>query len=140
MALGHPPTALREGLGREPVEVLSSVDFLVVFSNEDQIRELRLDMRKLEELELRGIIVTARGKEVDFVSRFFAPSAGIDEDSVTGSAHFALIPYWAGKLGQKEMIARQISQRGGEIFCRNCGEKVLISGQAAVYLTGHITI
>lgn len=134
------PTALREGLGREPVEVLSSVDFLVVFSNEDQVRELRPDMRKLEELELRGVIVTARGNEVDFVSRFFAPSVGIDEDPVTGSAHSTLIPYWAGKLGQKEMIARQISQRGGEIFCRDCGERVLISGQAAVYLTGHITI
>ncbi len=134
------PKALREGLGSDPVEVLSSMDFLAVFSNEDQIRELRPDMRKLKELELRGIIVTARGNEVDFVSRFFAPSVGIDEDPVTGSAHSALIPYWAGKLGKKEMIARQVSQRGGEIFCQDRGERVLISGQAVLYLTGHITI
>ena len=134
------PPALTEGLGMEPLETLRSEDFLAVFASEDQIRELHPDMKRLQDLDLRGVIVTARGDEADFVSRFFAPKVGIDEDPVTGSAHTVLIPYWAQKLGKKDMEARQISQRGGEIFCRDRAERVLISGHAALYLTGEITV
>ncbi|MBW2621739.1 MAG: PhzF family phenazine biosynthesis protein [Deltaproteobacteria bacterium] len=134
------PPALAEGLGMEPIEALRSEDFLAVFASEDQVRELHPDMKRLRDLDLRGVIVTARGDEADFVSRFFAPKVGIDEDPVTGSAHTVLIPYWSQKLNKKDMKALQVSQRGGEIFCQDRGERVLISGHAALYLTGRITV
>jgi predicted PhzF superfamily epimerase YddE/YHI9 len=88
----------------------------------------------------RGIIVTARGEDCDFVSRFFAPGVGINEDPVTGSAHTALIPFWAERLGKKKMRARQVSKRGGELFCEDLGERVLISGRAVTYLQGEIEV
>jgi len=91
-------------------------------------------------LDLRGVIVTARGDKVDFVSRFFAPRFGIDEDPVTGSAHCALIPYWAEKLNKKEVHAHQVSQRSGELFCKDCGERVVIAGRAVTFMEGSITI
>ena len=134
------PPALIEGLGMEPLEVLISQDLMAVFSSEDQVRKLTPDMAALKNLEARGVIATARGDEADFVSRFFAPKVGIDEDPVTGSAHSALIPYWSEKLGKKDLRAFQVSARGGEIFCGHRGGRVKISGRAVVYLTGHITI
>jgi len=134
------PKALIDGLGREAMEVLRSENYVAVFSGEDEIRELQPDMGMLRKLDLRGVAVTAQGSSVDFVSRFFAPKFGIDEDPVTGSAHCALTPYWAGKLNKKNLHAHQVSERGGELFCKDCGDRVSISGRAVMYMEGSITI
>jgi predicted PhzF superfamily epimerase YddE/YHI9 len=98
------------------------------------------DMGTLKKLDLRGVIVSAPGDEADFVSRFFAPALGIDEDPVTGSAHCALIPYWSRKLGKTDLHAYQVSRRGGELFCADRGDRVIISGRAVRYMEGRITI
>jgi len=122
-------------------EVLGSEeDVMIVFENEKTIRNLHLDMQSLNELTCRGIIVTAPGEQCDFVSRFFAPSVGIPEDPVTGSAHCVLVPYWSEKLGKKKLYARQVSKRGGELFCEDRGERVGIAGNAVLYLEGTILI
>ena len=94
----------------------------------------------MKQLDFRGVIITAPGDQCDFVSRFFAPRVGVPEDPVTGSAHCVLIPYWASVLGKKEFYALQVSRRGGELFCGLEGERVRISGKAALYLAGTITI
>jgi PhzF family phenazine biosynthesis protein len=134
------PPALLEALGEKPVETLRSEDYFIVFPDEDVIRALSPDMTKLEQVDLRGTIVTARGKDVDFVSRFFAPKLGVEEDPVTGSAHCALIPYWSKQLDKKELHALQVSQRGGELFCRDLGKRVAIAGRAVAYMRGVVTI
>ena len=89
---------------------------------------------------MRGVIVSSKGNDCDFVSRFFAPKYGIDEDPVTGSAHCTLIPYWSKKLGKKKLHAKQLSERGGELFCEMKNDRVVISGKAAQYLRGEIEI
>jgi len=134
------PKELVNGLRKEPLEVLCSEDYFVLFSSEKQIRELNRDMGMLKKLDLRGVIVTAKGNKVDFVSRFFAPKFGVDEDPVTGSAHCALTPYWANKLNKKNLHAHQVSQRGGELFCKDCGDRVKISGRAIKFMEGSIII
>jgi PhzF family phenazine biosynthesis protein len=134
------PDALRDGLGREPSEVLASVNYMAVFPEEADVRSIKPDMALLEKLDLQGVIVTAPGREADFVSRFFCPKFGVPEDPVTGSAHCALTPYWAEKLNKKELHARQISARGGELLCVDLGERVKISGQAVKYMEGFIHI
>ncbi|MCP4647763.1 MAG: PhzF family phenazine biosynthesis protein, partial [bacterium] len=138
-----PSEALTLALGDEPIELYKSRDFLAVFETEDQIVALKPNMDKLgklSRLETFGVIVTAPGKSVDFVSRFFAPGAGIPEDPVTGSAHSTLIPYWAERLGKKRLNALQLSERGGELFCEDRGDRVLISGFAVTYSEGFIHI
>ena len=135
-----PPEALGRALGTEPLEVLAADDWLVVLDSEETIRTLQPDMALLKQLERRGVIVTARGNECDFVSRFFAPNYGIDEDPVTGSAHTILTPYWAERLGSNRLHARQLSTRGGELYCELKGERVFIGGKVVPYLRGTITI
>jgi PhzF family phenazine biosynthesis protein len=134
------PRELLDGLGRKPLEVSCSEDYLAVFSGEDEIVGLDPDMGTLKKLDFRGVIVTAKGKKVDFVSRFFAPKLGVDEDPVTGSAHCALTPYWANKLNKQDLHAHQLSKRGGELFCSDCGDRVVISGRAVRFMEGSITI
>lgn len=134
------PKVLLEGLKREPAEVLCSEDFLVVYPSEKDIVDLQPDFTKLNELGLRGVIVTAKGEKADFVSRFFAPTYGINEDPVTGSAHCELTPFWAERLKKNELQALQLSKRGGELFCKMAGDRVIISGQAVEYMRGSITI
>jgi len=134
------PKELLDGIGKEPLEVLCSEDYVAVFLSENDITELNPDMAILKKLDLRGVIVTARGKNVDFVSRFFAPKFGVNEDPVTGSAHCALTPYWANKLNKKNLHAYQVSQRGGELFCKDNGDRVIISGRAVQFMEGSITI
>jgi PhzF family phenazine biosynthesis protein len=134
------PPALLAGLRKEPSEVLCSEDFLVVYPSERDIVELRPNFSKLNELGLRGVIVTAKGDTVDFVSRFFAPTYGIDEDPVTGSAHCELTPFWSERLKKNELHALQLSKRGGELFCKMAGDRVIISGQAVEYMSGKIAI
>lgn len=134
------PKNLLEALKTAPLEVLSSEDYFVVFSSEKDVAKLNPDMGKLQNLKLRGVIATAKGENADFVSRFFGPKFGIDEDPVTGSAHCSLTPYWAGKLNKNNLYAQQISKRGGELYCINRGNRVVISGRAVKYMEGSITI
>lgn len=134
------PAALVDGLGGKPSEVLRSADYFVVYESEDEVRELKPRMDLLGQVDLRGVIVTAPGAASDFVSRFFAPRLGIDEDPVTGSAHCALVPYWSARLGRKDLHAIQVSGRGGELHCRDNGGRVTISGRAVTYMRGTITI
>lgn len=135
------PAELAEALGVEPVEVLESAeDVLVVLDSEVAVAGVRPDFAALQRIQCRGVIVTARGGACDFVSRFFAPRFGINEDPVTGSAHCVLVPYWAAVLGKKDLHAFQVSSRGGELFCADAGARVKIAGKAALYLEGTITV
>lgn len=134
------PEALLRGLGAELKEVFKARDYLAVLSHESEVRDLKPDFSLLKSLDCLGIIATARGTDCDFVSRFFAPGAGVDEDPVTGSAHCTLIPFWAQRLGKNNLFARQISHRGGELFCEQVGERVHIGGRAVHYLRGEILI
>jgi len=128
------PPALIEGLGHIPREVRKSRDYLAVLGSDEDVRTLAPDFPRIATLDCLGVIATAKGSDVDFVSRFFAPGAGIDEDPVTGSAHSTLIPYWAEKLGKKQMTALQLSARGGTIFCETRGgDRVGIGGHAVLY-------
>ena len=127
-------------LGAAPIEVLAARDGFAVFAREGEVRALKPDMAKVAALYGLGLIATAPGKDCDFVSRFFAPKHNIPEDPVTGSAHTTLIPYWAKKLGKSEMFARQVSARGGEIWCRHRGDRVTIAGTCAPYLDGWIEL
>jgi PhzF family phenazine biosynthesis protein len=141
-ALAMPsPRGLSAALGVRPRAVFGSAeDLLAVLDSEKRVRELRPDLAALGGIGYRGIIVTARGEETDFVSRFFAPRVGVPEDPVTGSSHCVLIPYWAGVLGKKVLHARQVSARGGELFCEDRGDRVRIAGRAVLYLEGTISI
>jgi PhzF family phenazine biosynthesis protein len=134
------PEDLIQGLGVRPKEVLLSRDYLAIYESDEMVESLKPDMNRLLALECLGVIATAPGKDSDFVSRFFAPKAGIPEDPVTGSAHCTLIPYWAHKLGKNRLHALQLSERGGELFCEDLGKKVKIGGRAVTYLEGFINI
>ena len=134
------PGALAAGLGAEPLEVLRARDYLAVLPSEAAVRAVRPRFDLLESLDSPGVIITAPGDGADFVSRFFAPRHGVPEDPVTGSAHSTLIPYWAGRLGRKTLRALQVSERGGELFCEDRGERVGIAGRAALFLEGEIRI
>ena len=135
------PAALAQALGMKPVAVFSSEeDLLVLAESEKDVRSVTLDFAVLEKLPCRGIIVTAAGGHCDFVSRFFAPQVGVNEDPVTGSAHCVLIPFWSEKLGKRNLHALQVSRRGGELFCRHLDKRVLISGRSVLYLEGTISI
>jgi PhzF family phenazine biosynthesis protein len=132
------PTGLLEALeGPAPVEVLGP-KWLIVYEDEAAVRAVRPDFEALSSFD--NVIVTAPGSDVDFVSRFFAPSCGVNEDPVTGSAHCTSVPYWAKRLGKPKVSARQVSQRGGELFCEDQGDRVLIAGDSVLYLEGRITI
>jgi PhzF family phenazine biosynthesis protein len=134
------PSVLNDALGGgEPLAVLAGRDFLVVYGDAAVVRSLKPDFAALERLG-RMVIVTAPGEDVDFVSRFFAPSEGIPEDPVTGAAHCVLIPYWADRLGKNVLEARQVSQRGGRLHCQLAGDRVRIGGRAVLYLEGAIHV
>ena len=127
---------LSQALGAEPLEVLKSRDLLAVFPNESVIKDMKPDFDKLEQIkDAFAVIVTARGEKSDFVSRFFAPNAGIYEDPVT---HCTLIPYWSDRLKKDHLHAFQLSKRGGELFCENLGDRVRISGHAILYAKGEL--
>lgn len=135
------PPALRQALGLVPGYVGKNIyDYLVEVDSEAVVRDLRPDLGLLKTLDARGIIVTARADspDIDFVSRFFAPAAGIDEDPVTGSAHCCLGPYWSRKLGKSELVAYQASERGGTVRVRLSGDRALLAGRAITVLRGQI--
>ncbi len=131
---------MAEALGAEVAELWDEMDLMAVFASEAEVAALAPDMAKVVRLETRGVIATAPGETCDFVSRFFAPRAGIPEDPVTGSAHCILTPYWAERLGKTRMSARQISARGGELEVEARGERVRISGRVAPYMEGRIRV
>ena len=130
--------ALEKALGKKPKALYSADDYMAVFSSEAEVRALQPDMAALRGLDLRGVIATAPGDDVDFVSRFFAPGAGIPEDPVTGSAHCTLTPFWSRQLGKSRLSARQISARGGDLLCELRDDRVFISGTATTFLEGVI--
>jgi PhzF family phenazine biosynthesis protein len=135
------PPGLAKALGAVPVEVVSNqFNFMALLESEQAVRELAPDMALLARIGRPGVIVTAAGKDYDFVSRYFAPSKGIPEDPVTGAAHCMLAPYWAGRLGKNELRAFQASQRGGEVGCRVVGDRVELQGQCVFYLEGEVEI
>ena len=134
------PYEIVKAFDRTPIECLRSEDYIVVFETESDILSIKPDIAYLKKLDLRGVIITAKSRQYDFVSRFFAPKYGINEDPVTGSSHTQLIPYWARKLEKTEMRAKQVSGRGGELVCELRNDRVLISGKAVKFLEGKIEL
>lgn len=127
------------GIENQPYELLEVNDSLIaVFEDEAAIRSVRPDFDLLEQLHPRVVMVTAPGNQVDFLSRYFAPSYGVPEDPVTGSAHSALTPYWSKRLGKSQVHARQLSERGGEIWCEVSGDRVLLKGKGVLTMEGQI--
>jgi len=135
-----PPPTLIEGLGIAPRETLRASNWLCLLDDEAAVRAVKPDFATLATLHPHGVIVTARGNTVDFVSRFFGPSFGIPEDPVTGSAHCTLTPYWSARLGKKTLAAQQVSARGGELTCEDRGARVALTGHCALYLKGEIRV
>ena len=142
--LSNPPALLLEGMPADVdiVEILQGkTDYLIIVESEKIVLDLQPDLEKWKQLTtMRGVIVSAKGDSVDFVSRCFFPQSGIDEDPVTGSAHTTLTPYWAGKLGKKELKAMQLSARKGSLDCVWQQQRVMLTGNARTYLIGHIII
>ncbi len=134
------PIEITKAFGKAPIEVWKSDDYIAVYENELDIVSLSPDFNILSELKCRGVIATSRGESTDFVSRFFAPRYGINEDSVTGSAHCELMPYWVKQLGKDKLSAAQLSKRGGKLQCELAGKRVLISGYSVKYLEGTIEV
>jgi PhzF family phenazine biosynthesis protein len=136
-----PPDGLTEALGFEALLVARAArDFLVLADSEETVRGLRPDVTRLRRVEARGVIVTAPAVEFDFVSRFFAPAVGVDEDPVTGSAHCALCPFWAERLGKLAMIGYQASARGGVVAVTLAGDRVVLAGEAVTTLRGELLV
>lgn len=126
--------------GKAPIEVWNSRDYLLVYESEADVLALKPDFVAMSKIDMMGVIATAKGDHSDFVSRFFIPAAGVNEDPVTGSAHCNLIPYWASKLGKTQLHAYQVSARRGELWCELKGDRVLMSGKAVTYLKGEIYV
>jgi PhzF family phenazine biosynthesis protein len=132
---------INKAIGLTPLQTLKGkTDYLLVYNSQTEIENIQPNFHLLNQLDCRGVIVTAPGTEVDFISRFFAPQCGIPEDPVTGSAHTTLTPYWSNKLNKTILTAKQLSSRGGELTCEYLGNRVKISGNAVCYLIGEIEI
>ena len=132
---------LEKCIGIKPVELYKGkTDYIAVIDNENSLRNIQPDFNEISKLKARGLIVTAKGDNVDFVSRFFAPQSGINEDPVTGSAHTSLLPLWSKKIGRNRLIASQLSKRGGQLVCELKNDRCLIGGKARLYLTGELTL
>jgi PhzF family phenazine biosynthesis protein len=134
------PAGLIEAIGAQPKEILKSRDYMLVYESETEVLRIQPSFNSLAKIGTHAVIVTAKGDSSDFVSRFFAPEVGVNEDPVTGSAHCTLIPYWAEKLGKNELFAKQVSFRGGELFCELVGDRVKIGGDAVLYMKGEIYV
>jgi len=134
------PSQIGQAFGEQPSVCLKFADIIAVFDSEEIVRQADPDMLQLEQLDCRGIIITAKAKDYDFVARWFGPRTGIREDPVTGSAFTQLVPYWAERLGKSSFKAKQVSPRGGEVQCELKGDRVLISGKAVKYMQGTISL
>jgi PhzF family phenazine biosynthesis protein len=136
------PETIKNSLNIQPIEVYKSRDYVLVYDTEQEIRDIIIDKQIFDQINLDpgGVIVTSKGKECDFVSRFFTPQASVLEDPVTGSAHCSLIPFWSLRLDKKELSAKQVSERGGELQCEYNNERVIIIGKAKTYSIGNLWI
>lgn len=136
------PDVIKASVNNLPREVLKARDLMLVYDSEKEVREIHIERNTFDQINLDpgGLIITAKGDSCDFVSRYFTPQATILEDPVTGSAHCTLIPYWSARLQKTRMLARQISSRGGELYCTDAGDRVRIGGRARTYSTGHIWV
>lgn len=129
--------AMKRAVKAPILSAYSGYNLMLELENESRVRDLEPDITEIKKLaEYHGVIVTARGSDCDFVSRFFAPNVGVNEDPVTGSTHTSLVPFWSARLGKKELKARQLSKRGGSLYCRDGGERIFIAGKASLYLSG----
>jgi PhzF family phenazine biosynthesis protein len=135
-----PPEGLVKAMGRGIIATLEERDYMVVFETEAQVRALKPDMARLRRLDKQGVVVTAKGDKVDFVSRYFAPKVGVPEDPVTGSTHCSLVPFWSKMMKKDRLIAHQVSARGGEIMCVQKGKRVFLAGDAVLYMRGAIEV
>ncbi len=132
---------ITKGIGMKPIEVYKGkTDYMAIVGSEAEVQNINPDFAAIAEIAARGLIVTAPGNCVDFVSRFFGPQSGVNEDPVTGSAHTTLIPYWSGRLGKDSLSAKQISKRGGELQCQHAPPRVIVGGEAQLYLIGEIIV
>jgi PhzF family phenazine biosynthesis protein len=129
---------LADSLGAVPDDILKDRDYFAIFRSEREVASIMPDFEALSRLDVQGVVVTAPGDDCDFVSRYFAPAAGLPEDPVTGSTHCTLIPYWSERLHKRDLFARQISARGGELFCQDRGDRVGIGGEALTYVAGQL--
>ena len=136
------PETIRKSLNIEPKEVLKSRDYVLIYETEEEILNIKIDRQMFDQINLDpgGVVITAKGNNCDFVSRFFTPQASILEDPVTGSAHCSLIPFWSLRLEKKELTAIQISDRTGKLYCQDKGDRVIIGGEAKTYLIGNIWV
>jgi predicted PhzF superfamily epimerase YddE/YHI9 len=135
-----PCPGLLSAVGGRPESVLAADDYLLIYRSEEEVRALKPKMDGLMNIDRFAVIVTAPGQQVDFVSRFFAPAKGVPEDPVTGRAHCTLIPYWSKRLEKPKLHALQVSPRGGELFCEDRGDRVIISGRAVRFLEGTLCL
>lgn len=136
------PDLIVKSLNIQPKAVFKSRDYVLVYDSEEDIRKIQIErsMFDLINLDPGGVVVTSVGSDCDFVSRYFTPQSTILEDPVTGSAHCSLIPFWSSKLGKETLFARQLSERGGELYCQNKGERVIVAGKARTYAKAQIYI
>jgi PhzF family phenazine biosynthesis protein len=134
------PPGLADSLGARPREVYKGRDYIAVFDREEDVAAMTPDLGKVAKFDVQGVVVTAPGNDCDFVSRYFAPRVEVPEDPVTGSTHCTLIPYWSNRLGKTKLRARQLSSRGGELFCEDRGARVGIGGTAVTYVVGTLHI
>jgi len=133
-------TEIKEAFGVEPLATFASMDYLVIFENEEDVYSINPNMELLKNLNLRGVCISAKSKKYDFITRFFAPNFGVEEDPVTGSAFTQLVNYWSKELNKNKLFAKQVSDRGGEVICRIADDRVEILGSAVKYMEGEITI
>ncbi|GAB6282279.1 MAG: PhzF family phenazine biosynthesis protein [Ignavibacterium sp.] len=134
------PKNLINAIGKKPQETFFGKDYFLVYEKEEDIISINPKISELKKINSQGFIITAEGRDCDFVSRYFAPSVGIDEDPVTGSIHTVLIPFWSKRLNKNEMIAKQLSRRKGKLYCKDLGNRVEIAGKAILYLKGELEI
>ena len=136
------PDNISRSLSKQPQEILKSRDFVLVYKKEQDIRDISIDRQYFDRINLDpgGVIVTSEGERSDFVSRFFTPQASILEDPVTGSAHCSLVPYWSERLQKKELLAYQLSDRGGTLYCKDHGDRIGLTGKARTYSVGRIIL
>lgn len=136
------PDSIVQSLNIQPKEVFKSRDYVLVYDSEEDIKKIKIERSVFDLINLDpgGVVVTAAGTDCDFVSRYFTPQSSILEDPVTGSAHCSLIPFWSARLGKNKLFARQLSERGGELYCENKNERVIVAGKARTYSTGHLNI
>lgn len=134
------PSELKNAFNQVPIACLRSEDYILIFSNEDYVKNVTPDIALLKKLDLRGVLISSQSQEFDFVARCFAPKYGIDEDPVTGSAYTQLVPYWSSVIDKKDFLAKQVSSRGGVVKCSQLEDRVLVAGTAIGYLSGRITI